>query len=88
MPPPNLKYLYVYCVSIYLAFSIGSIGVLFSLASIGESNQMIQISLMSNITTAVFNVMSKSWQENHVLGKGLLIRNIIFLLVLGLTLVI
>lgn len=72
----------------YLAFSIGSTGLLFALASIAGSENMVLISLTTLVTSTGFLIASKSWKNNHVLGKGLLIRNIIFLLALGIAILI
>lgn len=72
----------------YLAFSIGSNGLFFALAGIAGSKTMILVSFFTLVISTGFLIGSKSWQENHVLGKGLLIRNLLFLLALGAVLVI
>ncbi|NPD45373.1 MULTISPECIES: hypothetical protein [unclassified Lentimicrobium] len=72
----------------YLAFSIGSVGLLFAIASIAGSEKMVSISIITLVTSTGFLIASKSWQENHVLGKGLLIRNMLFLIALGMTLLV
>lgn len=70
----------------YMALSIGVMGLMFFVTGINGYMQMVLVSILTLVICTIVLIIRQFHQITSEFGKGLLIRNIIVILGLGLTL--